>query len=74
MNKNLEEIIETSKKALRRIENEIANIPVTHLDEKKGSFVSVAGSFDSILILAEEVKKDIEKLEEYKFMYEGLEK
>ena len=51
MNKTLNEIIETAEKALKAINEEIANLPVNHVT--KVAYVSVAGSFDSIILLAE---------------------
>ena len=51
MNKTLEEIIETATKALEAITEETANLPVDHVT--KTAYVSVAGSFDKIILAAE---------------------
>lgn len=51
MDKSLEEIIKTAKRALASIHEEVAKLPVNHVT--KTAYVSVAGSFDSIILLAE---------------------
>lgn len=55
--KLLEEIKETCRKAIRKTEDHVLNKEVIETDKK--SFVSVGGCFDSIIILVEELEKEI---------------
>lgn len=56
MSKELDEIVTTAQKAIRKMDDYMANMPVEQLDNKS-SFISIAGSFDSIIILAQELQK-----------------
>ncbi len=56
MNKKLDEIIETCRRAIRISDAKVLDVEVTELD--KGNFVSIGGSFDSILILALSIKEE----------------
>ena len=52
MNKSLQEIIETAKKALKVLDEDVGKLPVDHIT--KTAYVSVAGCFDSIILVAED--------------------
>ncbi len=54
--KKLDEIIETARRAIRVADAKMLDVEVTELDKK--SFMSIGGSFDSILILALSIKEE----------------
>ncbi len=54
--KKLDEIIETARRAIRVADAKVLDVEVTEIDKK--SFVSIGGSFDSILILALSIKEE----------------
>lgn len=54
-NKILEEIKEMCRKAIRKTDDKILNESVDVIDKK--TFVSIGGSFDSIILMVEELEK-----------------
>ena len=55
--KHLAEIKETAKRAIRVADAKVIDTGVTELD--KQGFISMGGSLDSIIILAEELEKEL---------------